>query len=239
MRSVVLAPGAGRFIAVGSAGAGVVVKACPEETGGLCPVWEGRVPPGTVGAGPHYHRGRDEFFYVLQGELVLRVGDERQTAPAGTFAFIPRGTIHGFLNASRDDAALLVMHHPGGFRTVPRGDARTDTAERQQRRAGCSGGSFRHDSCARVIELDLVGSGRSRSREAASTLTCCQHASMLFTCPRWSKSAMCRTRCTESSRAGLQTQDKRSPISCWPSLSVWPPDRRATKCWPEFTVESA
>ncbi len=46
---------------------------------------------------------------------MLRVGDEGQTAPAGTFAFVPRGTIHGFHNASSGDATLLVMHHPGGF----------------------------------------------------------------------------------------------------------------------------
>ena len=84
MRAVVVAPGAGRFIAVGSAGTGVMVKASPAETGGLCTVWEGRVPPGTVGAGPHYHRGRDEFFYVLDGEVVLRVGD------AGSMAFTTR-----------------------------------------------------------------------------------------------------------------------------------------------------
>jgi len=67
------------------------------------------------GAGPHYHRARDEFFYVLTGELVLRIGDQTQTAPAGTFAFVPRGSVHGFRNASSDDASLLVMHHPGGF----------------------------------------------------------------------------------------------------------------------------
>ena len=115
MKPIVVAPGAGRFIAVGSAGTGVMVKASPDETGGLCTVWEGRVPAGMVGAGPHYHRERDEFFYVLTGELVLRIGDETHTAPAGTFAFVPRGTIHGFHNASTDEASLLVMHHPGGF----------------------------------------------------------------------------------------------------------------------------
>jgi len=115
MKAVVVAPGAGRFIAVGSAGTGVMVKASTEETGGLCTVWEGRVPPGTVGAGPHYHRARDEFFYVLEGELVLRIGDESHTARAGTFAFVPRDTIHGFHNASTESATLLVMHHPAGF----------------------------------------------------------------------------------------------------------------------------
>lgn len=115
MRAVVVAPGEGRFIAVGSTGAGVTVKASGAETGGLCTVWEGRIPPGSVGAGPHYHRGRDEFFYVLEGEVVLRIGDDRCTARAGTFAFVPRETIHGFHNAGQESATLLVMHHPAGF----------------------------------------------------------------------------------------------------------------------------
>ena len=115
MQAVVVAPGEGRFIAVGSKGTGVLVKASDAETGGLCTVWEGRVEPGTVGAGPHYHRSRDEFFYVLEGELVLRIGTDTHIAPAGTFAFVPRDTIHGFHNASSARATLLVMHHPAGF----------------------------------------------------------------------------------------------------------------------------
>jgi len=115
MKAVVVAPREGRFIAVGSAGAGVTIKVSTAETDGLCTVWEGRVPPGTVGAGPHSHRGRDEFFYVLEGELVLRIGNESHTARAGTFAFVPRDTIHGFHNASGDSATLLVVHHPAGF----------------------------------------------------------------------------------------------------------------------------
>jgi len=115
MKAVVVAPGAGRFIAVGSAGTGVTVKVSASETDGLCTVWEGRVPPGTVGAGPHFHRGRDEFFYVLESEVVLRVGHESHTARAGTFIFIPRETIHGFHNASEKSATLLLFHHPAGF----------------------------------------------------------------------------------------------------------------------------
>ena len=115
MKAVVVAPGEGRFIALGSAGTGVTVKASGAETGDLCTVWEGRVPPGTVGAGPHYHRGRDEFFYVLEGEVALRIGDERYTAGAGTFAFIPRETIHGFHNASSESATSWSCIIPPGF----------------------------------------------------------------------------------------------------------------------------
>jgi quercetin dioxygenase-like cupin family protein len=115
MKAVVVAPGEGRFIAVGSSGAGVMVKASETETGGLCTVWEGQVGPRMVGAGPHYHHGRDEFLYVLKGEVVLRIGKEKHTARAGTFAFVPRETIHGFHNESSESATLLVMHHPAGF----------------------------------------------------------------------------------------------------------------------------
>jgi len=115
VKAVVVGPGEGRFIAVGTAGAGVTVKASAAETDGLCTVWEGRVGPGMVGAGPHYHRERDEFFYILEGELVLQLGEETHVARAGTFAFVPRETIHGFHNASAASATLLVMHHPAGF----------------------------------------------------------------------------------------------------------------------------
>ena len=115
MKAVVVAPGDGRVIAVGSAGTGVTVKVTAAETDGLCTVWEGRVPPGTVGAGPHLHHGRDEFFYVLEGGVVLRLGHESHRVRAGTFAFIPRETIHGFHNASEKGATLLVFHHPAAF----------------------------------------------------------------------------------------------------------------------------
>jgi mannose-6-phosphate isomerase-like protein (cupin superfamily) len=115
MKAVLVAPGEGRFIAIGSTGAGIRVKASEAETGGLCSVWEGRIEPGTVGATPHFHRERDEFFYVLEGEMVLRIGEESHTVGAGAFAFVPRETIHGFHNASSSPARGLVMHHPAGF----------------------------------------------------------------------------------------------------------------------------
>ncbi|GAC1513252.1 MAG: hypothetical protein NVS2B16_17760 [Chloroflexota bacterium] len=58
---------------------------------------------------------RDKFVYILKGQVVLRIGEESRTVEAGTFAFVPRDTVHGFHNASSDSATLLVMHHPSGF----------------------------------------------------------------------------------------------------------------------------
>jgi len=145
MKAVVVRPGEGRFIAVGSAGTGVTVKASTAETDGLCTVWEGRVPPGTVGAGPHLHRGRDEFFYVLDVELVLRVGSESHTAQAGTFAFVPRETIHGFHNASKESATILVVHHPAGFEQF---------LEEMQKLAARSGSS--EERAALAARFDMI-----------------------------------------------------------------------------------
>jgi len=115
MKAVIVAPGEGRLIAGSSNGAGITLKVSKTETGDLYSIWEGRMDPGTVGAGPHYHRERDEFFYVLEGEVVLRIGEECHVAGAGTFAFVPRETIHGFHNASSERATILVVHHPAGF----------------------------------------------------------------------------------------------------------------------------
>lgn len=115
MKAVFVAPGEGRLIAGSSTGAGITVKASETETGDLYSIWEGRMDPGMVGAGPHYHHGRDEFFYVLEGEVTLRIGAESRVATAGSFAFVPRETIHGFHNASSERAAILVVHHPAGF----------------------------------------------------------------------------------------------------------------------------
>lgn len=145
MKAIVLAPGDGRFIAVGSAGTGVTVKASAAETGGLYSVWEGRVPAGTVGAGPHSHHAREEFFYVLEGEVVLRLGDESHTARAGTFAFVPRDTIHGFHNASAESATLLVVHHPAGFEEFL-----------EEMQALAARGGSREDRSALAARFDMI-----------------------------------------------------------------------------------
>ena len=40
------------------------------------------------------HEHRDEFWHVVQGSGVVRVGDETKDAKPGDEFFIPRGTLH-------------------------------------------------------------------------------------------------------------------------------------------------
>jgi quercetin dioxygenase-like cupin family protein len=58
------------------------------------------------------HRHDDwESFYVLEGELTIFVGEEATKAPAGTFAYVPGGTTHGFRVESAT-ARYLILTTP-------------------------------------------------------------------------------------------------------------------------------
>jgi quercetin dioxygenase-like cupin family protein len=77
-----------------------------------------RFEPGREGADLHVHRRHSDLFYVLAGELTVRLGvaDERVTVPAGTVARVPPGVVHGFLNGGDDELRYLNFHAPGqGF----------------------------------------------------------------------------------------------------------------------------
>ena len=78
-------------------------------------VTHSRFGPGREGADLHVHRRHADFFYVLDGELTVRLGpgDELVSVPAGTLARVPPLVVHGFRNASDADASYLNLHAPG------------------------------------------------------------------------------------------------------------------------------
>lgn len=58
---------------------------------------------------PLHTLGVDKLFVVLEGELVLVVGDQEHPSSAGATATVPAGVPHRFQNRSRHDARLLVV----------------------------------------------------------------------------------------------------------------------------------
>lgn len=77
-----------------------------------------RFGPRREGADLHVHRHHADVFYVIDGELTIRLGvqDDRVVAPAGTFVAVPPLVVHGFLNGSDADVRYLNLHAPGlGF----------------------------------------------------------------------------------------------------------------------------
>ena len=72
------------------------------------------MPPGG-GPPPHIHSREQECFYILDGELVLYVGEERIVARAGEFANVPIGHLHRFANESGRTARMLIQVVPAGL----------------------------------------------------------------------------------------------------------------------------
>ena len=70
-----------------------------EDTGGQYGLLEIVVPQG-VGSPWHVHPEEDEWFYVLDGELTVYVGDARLSLTAGSFGFGPKGVPHTFMAES-------------------------------------------------------------------------------------------------------------------------------------------
>ena len=95
------------------------------------------------GADLHFHREHSDSFYVLEGELSIRIGDEEHLVGPGGTVSAPPGFVHGFrstmptrfLNFHTPDARFaehlreLDRGEPGGFDSVDArpGDGLTHT----------------------------------------------------------------------------------------------------------------
>lgn len=101
-----------------SFGALATVKASAETTGRKVGVIELLAPKG-AGSPLHVHHREDEWFYVIEGELMFWVGGKIIVAPAGSFVFGPRDIPHTFL-VSSEMARFLLVAEPGGFESFMR-----------------------------------------------------------------------------------------------------------------------
>lgn len=57
----------------------------------------------------HIHNDDDEAWYVLEGRLRVRVGDEDHDVPAGGAVIGPRGIPHTFCNPAPEPARYIVV----------------------------------------------------------------------------------------------------------------------------------
>ena len=62
---------------------------------------------------PHTHAAHTDIFYVLEGELELRLGDGTVRVPAGSCVAAPPLLVHGFRNPGETEARFLNLHAPG------------------------------------------------------------------------------------------------------------------------------
>ena len=94
-------------------GEAVYIKATGAQTGGLWSMIE-QVTPAAGGPPVHSHGREDEGFFILEGEYLFLVGEDRIKAYPGDFLWAPRNVPHTFLNIGSGTArATVVMSPPG------------------------------------------------------------------------------------------------------------------------------
>ena len=93
----------------GLAGFDAAVKASRISTGGNLSVIESH----TKGGAPwHVHTREDEYFYVVEGTIIVLCGTEVWEAGPRSFVFLPRGIPHAWEVGGAGVATLLMMTVP-------------------------------------------------------------------------------------------------------------------------------
>jgi quercetin dioxygenase-like cupin family protein len=109
---VVRGPGEGETILGGA----VLFKAQVGDGDGTFSLTEITLPPGYPGPVLHRHERTLDSFYVLEGTLTIRLGEEEEIeARPGTYGAMPPGTVHSFANRSDGVVRALNLMAPGGF----------------------------------------------------------------------------------------------------------------------------
>jgi mannose-6-phosphate isomerase-like protein (cupin superfamily) len=93
----------------------IVLKATGADTAGTFFLSETTLAPGSVSPPPHHHEKLHDMFFVLDGTLTVRLGDETVSASPGTFVCVPPGVIHTFSNESSGPARFLNFNTPSGW----------------------------------------------------------------------------------------------------------------------------
>jgi quercetin dioxygenase-like cupin family protein len=91
----------------------ILFKVAPSETGGNLFVIEHQH---LVKGGPplHLHPHQEEYFYVMEGEVVFQLGDSRRRLGAGDSVLGPRGVPHTFSPVGTQPGRMLIAFTPAG-----------------------------------------------------------------------------------------------------------------------------
>lgn len=88
-------------------------KVSTKDTDGDLYVYESsRVKKG--GPNLHVHPDQDEWWYILEGEFVIKVGDKMHHVKPGDSVFGPRGVPHAFSKLGEGTGRMLTTFQPAG-----------------------------------------------------------------------------------------------------------------------------
>lgn len=126
-RAVCITAGEDRFGEYRGVGRGVMdFKVATQDSSALFILEITLHTPG--GPARHLHRDQDEWFYVVEGEFILEVGQERMTLQAGDSVFAPRKVPHVWAYVGGTRGRMLFALTPAGkieafFREITQANA--------------------------------------------------------------------------------------------------------------------
>lgn len=82
-------------------------------------VLEMTLPPGSTPP-LHVHDNLDDTWYILDGQMVVRCGDDQLVVGAGHWVSMPRGVPHTFRVVGDREARILMVHDNASFRDLVR-----------------------------------------------------------------------------------------------------------------------
>ena len=117
MEPVVHQPGEGERIGGPTT---VTIKATGEDTDDSFYLGEATLEAGFAGPPPHVHERLHDMFYVLEGTLTMRLGDDTTELAEGSFVCVPPGVVHTFSNPGPKRVRLLNFNTPAGWENYMR-----------------------------------------------------------------------------------------------------------------------
>jgi len=63
----------------------------------------------------HAHRYEDQWFHVIEGDILFELGGRKVPAPPGTSLFVPRDVPHSYRNLGDRPGRMLLVAVPGGL----------------------------------------------------------------------------------------------------------------------------
>jgi uncharacterized cupin superfamily protein len=91
----------------------VWTKVSGKDTAGAWSAFESLAPAG-FGVPLHLHHSQEEWFWILEGELVFEVGGKRYDLTPGSSLLAPRKIPHRWKNFTASVARFLILAQPTG-----------------------------------------------------------------------------------------------------------------------------
>ncbi|MEA2329965.1 MAG: hypothetical protein QOH58_103 [Thermoleophilaceae bacterium] len=111
--AIVLGADEGERLAFGPTVA--TLKAGVDDALGSFALTDSTIAGGFPGPVPHRHERMVDSFYVLEGTLALRLGEQEAIAGPGSYACVPPGNAHTFSNPGTEPVRVLNLMAPGGL----------------------------------------------------------------------------------------------------------------------------